>query len=74
MFDAGCSFTYALTPGLCREVQMCESAVVLLSSAVVSIGGVGLMLEVAEVVGSSVALYLGGPFFQSFVPVDAFVF
>ena len=32
------------------------------------------VVELAEVVGFVIALYLGLPFFASFVPVDAFVF
>ena len=41
---------------------------------VVSFGGFGFVCEVAEVVFFVVAMYLGGPFFLSFVPVYAFVF
>ena len=41
---------------------------------VISAGGGGFVGEVAEVVFFVVAMYLGGPFFTSFVPVDAFVF
>jgi len=41
---------------------------------VVSLGGVDFIVEVADVVFFIVAVYLGGPFFTSFVPIDAFVF
>jgi len=38
------------------------------------VGGVYLIVEVTEVVGFVVAGYLGGPFFTSFVPIDADVY
>ena len=44
------------------------------SRSIISAGGFGFVGEVAEVVFFVVAMYLGGPFFTSLVPVDAFVF
>ena len=40
---------------------------------VVSLCGVRLVLEVAEMAGFVVGCYCGGPFFDTFVPVDPFV-
>jgi len=42
--------------------------------SVVGAGGIDFVGEVAEVVFLIIIGYLGGPFFKSFVPVDAFVF
>ncbi len=53
---------------------MCEVAVVFSGGNVVCFGGLYLIVKVAEVVFFVVAMYLCGPFFTSFVPVDAFVF
>ncbi len=44
------------------------------SRSIVRAGGGSFVGEVAEVVFFVVAMYLGGPFFTSFVPVYAFVF
>jgi len=62
-------------PGLnIWEVGSCKFSMIFTSGAVVGVGSVGLVSEVAEVVGFVFGGYLGGPFFESFVPVDAFVF
>lgn len=53
---------------------MREFAVVFWRSPVVCLGGFDFFGEVAEVVAFVVGGYLGGPFFASLVPVDAFVF
>ena len=55
------------------KVQVCEFGVVFSSRPIICAGGGGFVGEVAEVVFFVVAMYLGGPFFTSFVPVDAFV-
>jgi len=56
------------------EIRLGKFSVIFSSGLVVSFGGVDLIAEVAEVVSLVIAGYLGGPFFVSFVPVDAFVF
>ena len=56
------------------EVAGGELAVEAAGFFVIRAGGVDFIGEVAEVVAFVVAGYLGGPFFASFVPVDAFVF
>ena len=63
--------------GLCCsfcEIQAGEITMIFSGGLVISVGGGGFVCEVAEVVFFVVAMYLGGPFFLSFVPVDAFVF
>jgi len=60
--------------GFC-EIQACEFGVVFSSGFVIRFSGLYLIVKIAEVVGFFVvAMYLGGPFLTSFVPVDAFVF
>ena len=56
------------------EIRLGKFSVIFSSGPVVSFGSVNLIDEVAEVVSLVVAGYLGGPFFVSFVPVDAFEF
>jgi len=56
------------------EIRLGKFSVIFSSGFVISFGGVNLIDEVAEVVPLVVAGYLGGPFFVSFVPVEAFVF
>ncbi len=53
---------------------MCEFGVIFSSGFVISSGGVGFVGKVSEAIGFFVGGYLCGPFFVSFVPVDAFVF
>ena len=67
----------SLRSGLCCsfcEIQAGEITVIFSSGLVVGVGGFDFVGEVAEVVFFVVAMYLGGPFFLSFVPVYAFVF
>ena len=56
-----------------REIQAGKCTMVFSSRSVVGPCGVDFFCKVAEVVGLFVARYLGGPFFESPVPVDAFV-
>lgn len=56
------------------KIQTCEFAEQFDGGLVVGLRGVDLIAEIAEVMGFVIAGYLGGPFFVSFVPVDAFVF
>jgi len=56
------------------EVVGGEFTVEFAGSFIIGEGGFGFVGEVAEVVFFVVAMYLGGPFFTSFVPVYAFVF
>lgn len=52
---------------------MREFSVVFGGGLVVGLGGGNFFGEVAEVVAFVVGGYLGGPFLESLVPVDAFV-
>ena len=54
--------------------KSCEFSVAFRGGAVVGLGGVDFLGEVAEIVGFVVGGYLSGPFPPSSMPVDAFVF
>ena len=56
------------------EVEKRKLTVILFSGVVVCFCGVGFAGEISKVVALVIVVYSSTPFFESFVPIDSFIF